>query len=286
MDLIHTLLFMIRQEYLEEDMQIATRCLKSLENSAYKTVVIYNQGSFNNEQIKSFVKPYSLNCIIIGDGVNVGTSAGRQRCFEYIWANFPNTQFISEIHLDMIFTVNWEVPLIKYLENHEEPLICSGIIDDKGNVPFLGQATHPVPTNLEDFESYLQSLKSDKIVIGFTNPCIHVSEILKQTGGYNTNFLKGMHAFEDDSMLLGYYYYYGTKASWKPKINFNSVVYHKIAGQRLIMTDIVKINYFGLVDQYGAMGLNHLSELHNNNIWQHNFFNRQFEKYLNAGESK
>jgi hypothetical protein len=102
-----------------------------------------------------------------------------------------------------------------------------------------------------------------------------VSEILKATGGYNVQFLKGGQCFEDDSMLLGYYYYYGTKANWHPKIYFGSVVYHAVAGQRNGVSGNVMVNFNGLVRQYGAMGLKALCGLHESQ-WHKRFF---FEQY-------
>jgi len=107
-----------------QDMKFALSCLKSLEKSTYKTIVVYNQGDLTNDNLKNFLQEnFKLDCHIIGDGTNVGTTVGRQKCFEYIWKNIPDTLYISELHLDMIFSPNWETPLVTYLENNEEPLI-------------------------------------------------------------------------------------------------------------------------------------------------------------------
>lgn len=280
MKLIHTLLFLFRENRLEEDKALAAACLKSLEKSRYKTVIIYNQGFLTNDELTDFLSDFKLICIVIGNSQNVGTVVGRQSCFEYIWKNYPDTEFISEIHLDMIFTYNWEDPLINYLENNDEPMISSGIVDQNGSLNFLYQVAENMPTDFTLFDDFLTKLRSDNVVHGFTNPCIHVSKILKFTGGYNANFLIGKQCFEDDSMLLGYYYYYGTKANWQPKVNYNSVVYHAIAGQRLGLFDSVQINFTGLVKQYGAMGLKHLSQLHKSQ-WHINFFDSQYSSFLN-----
>jgi hypothetical protein len=276
MELIHTLLFFIRENRREEDLGMAAECLKSLEKSTYKTVVIYNQGCLTNEGLKEYLAGFGLDFHITGEGVNAGTTVGRQSCFNYIWENFPDTVYISELHLDMIFTYNWEDALVNYLDGSGEGLISCGIVDQKGFLPFLDKAV-AVPCSKDLFDDFLKSLSVDVIKHGFTNPCIHVSKILKETGGYDPLFLTGKQCFEDDSMLLGYYYYYGTKQNWHPKVNFNSVVYHAVAGQRLSLNDSIAVNFNGLVKQYGAMGLKHLSALHKS-AWQKNYFSQQYGK--------
>jgi len=124
-------------------------------------------------------------------------------------------------------------------------------------------------------DDYLNQLKQDSTVYGFSHPCIHKLEILREIGGYDTHFLKGKQAFEDDSLLLGYYYYYGTKANWKPKVSYQSVVYHEGAGQRAGVNGNVMTNYTGLVKQYGAMGIKHLAQIQQNE-WSVNYFTKQF----------
>lgn len=278
MTLIHTLLFMLRENRLTEDLAMAKECLRSLEKSSYRTVVVYNQGFFTGDRLKEFLSVFELDVHVIGEGINVGTAAGRQRCFEYIWGNFPECKFISELHLDMIFPENWEDALTEYLEVHDEPMVSCGIIDKQGAMPFLNK-TALLPQSKEELGTFLPGLRENTVLHGFTNPCIHASGILKEAGGYNPIFLKGGQCFEDDSMLLGYYYYYGTKRNWYPKINFNSVVYHAIAGQRLNMGGNVMVNFGGLVSQYGLMGLKHLSNLHKS-AWHRSFFAEQYEKLL------
>lgn len=273
--LIHTLLLLFRQNQLEEDKKLASECLKSLEKGRYKTVIVYNQGCLNDKELKAFLSQFELSFTVIGNGINVGTVIGRQSCFEYIWDKYPDTKFISELHLDMIFTSHWEDPLIDYLENNDEPIISAGIIDKTGCLTFLNSQIEKFSASSDLSDDFLMALRCDKVVHGFTNPCIHVAEILKYTGGYNAKFLKGKQCYEDDSMLLGYYYYYGTKANWYPKVNYNSVVYHAVAGQRLGMGDSVLINYQGLVRQYGAMGLKHLSQLHKS-PWHIQHFTQQY----------
>ena len=272
MSLVHTLLLMVHQA---QDIVLATNCLASLKNSAYKTVVVYNQGGWDHDRLKELLALYPLDFHVIGEGVNVGTSAGRQKCFEYIWKNMPGTLYISELHPDMIFPRNWEDALIDYLGKNDEPMIACGIVDKTGTMPFLNK-TVALPNRLEQFADFLDGLRTDCVVRGFTNPCVHVSAILRETGGYNIGFLKGRQCFEDDSMLLGYYYYYGTKRGWYPKIDYNSVVYHAVAGQRMTAGGNAEDNYAGLVKQYGLMGLKALSELHGS-TWHKRFFR---ERYL------
>ncbi len=286
MKLIHTLLFLIRENMLDQDLAIAKTCLKSLEKSTYKTVVVYNQGFWDKETLEDYLKQFALNCIVVGTGINTGTVVGRQGCFTTIWERYPDTEYISELHLDMILTHNWEDPLIAYLDNNDEPIISCGIVDQSGNLNFLNKAVTPViqqskiihaggDDDGDVYDEYLVGLRQDVVVHGFTNPCIHKSSILQCTGGYNPRFLTGKQAFEDDSMLLGYFYYYGTKVNWRPKVCYKSVVYHAVAGQRLDLRDSVMINYYGLIKQYGAMGLKHLSQLHKSQ-WHINYFSEQY----------
>ncbi len=278
MRLVHTLLYLYREDRAAEDGIMTAVCLKSLEKSTYNTVVIYNQGAKSNDALKEELKLLKLDIHVIGDGVNVGTAMGRQKCFEYIWAHMPDTEFISEIHPDMIFAPHWEDAMVEYLDSHDEPLISCGIVDQKGNMPFLNKKA-AVDDGRHDFDEFLAGLKTDQVVRGFTCPCVHVSAILKETGGYNAAFLKGRQCFEDDSMLLGYYYYYGTKRAWYPKINYNSVVYHAVAGQRLDMKGNVMVNFNGLVRQYGAMGVKALVSIHESK-WHKNFFTYQYNQLI------
>ena len=280
MSLVHTLLFMVTENQIQEGLSLAAKCFKSLSKSTYKTLVIYNQGCLSEEALKTFASMSQLDCHIIGNGVNVGTTIGRQKCFEYIWTHLPDTKYISELHLDMIFPPHWEDEMVKYLDENDEPLISCGIIDKYGRMPFLNESA-PLPSAFADYDQFLEGLKKDKVIPGFTNPCIHVSSILRETGGYNPIFLKGRQCFEDDSMLLGYYYYYGIRHAWKPKINFNTVVYHAVAGQRLALKDSTRVNFEGLVCQYGVMGLKALGFLHTS-PWHKQYFLKQYHENIAA----
>jgi hypothetical protein len=278
MKLVHTLLLLLSESRLQDDVAMAEKCLKSLEKSTYRTVVVYNQGVFAHDKLKKFLEAFDLDFHVIGEGANAGTTIGRHRCLEYIWECFPDTQYISEIHVDMVFTQHWEDALVDYLDCHDEPLISCGIVDKQGNLPFLGK-TAVLPDANKPLDAFLQDLRENSIIHGFTNPCVHVSKILKETGGYDPHFLKGRQCFEDDSVLLGYYYYYGTKRNWYPKISYQSVVYHAVAGQRLNVDGNILDNLNGLIKQYGAMGLKSLGTLHQS-AWHKSFFLRRYNDLI------
>lgn len=201
MELIHTLLFLLRENSLQADVAKAEKCLKSLEKSSYKKVIVYNQGFWSNERLQSYLQSFQLECVIIGNGANVGIVAGRQSCFEYIWAHVQNIAFISELHLDMIFTSHWENPLVDYLSAHDEPMVCCGIVSRTGQMPGLNISVQPPPGDLTLLEEYLNRLKRDEIAKGITHPCIHKLDILKAVGGYDRRFMIGKQAFEDDSLF-------------------------------------------------------------------------------------
>ncbi|WP_346919475.1 hypothetical protein [Lacrimispora sp.] len=282
--LIHTLLFLLRPEKKLEDIKLAEKNLKSLEKSSFRTLVVYNQGSLSNGELEDFLRQFDLECIVIGSAVNVGINVSRQQCFQYIWDNYPDTEFISELHMDMIFTHHWEDAILDFLSNNDEPMMSVGIVNKRGELPYLEDTKYVIPSSLEEYDSFLSGLCRDKIVHGFTHPCIHKAKILKEIGGYDARFLNGKQSFEDDSLLLGYFYYYGTKKNWYPKINYNSVVYHAIALQRLDLQrydlhDNFSINLNGLIKQYGAMGLKNLIHLRNS-AWHKDFFQSKINEML------
>lgn len=280
MKLVHTMLLFIREQKKEEDIQRVMRCLISLKESTYQTVVLFNQGCFTNEELKMFLSAVPMELRIIGEGQNMGTTLARQACFSYIYKELPGTEYISEIHPDMVFTPHWEDPLVDFLEQNDEPVISCGIVDKKGEMPFLHKKV-TLPEKDEEVVPFLEGLKADIILPGFSNPCIHNAEVLKAVGGYDAKFLKGPQCFEDDSLLLGYYYYYGTRAGWIPKINFRSVVLHEIAGQRIGLGQNMLTNFQGLCKQYGAMGLRHLSSIHSS-FWHKGFFAQEYQKMINS----
>ncbi len=275
MKLIHTLLFLVRENKITEDLFMAQVLMNSLKKSTHKTVVVYNQGYFTNDELKQYLSDFELDIHVIGEGTNAGIPAGRQNSFNYIWSNFPDTEYISELHLDMYLSSNWEDPLVDYLTSHDEPMICSGIIDHNGDMPILDKKKS-LPQQSNEFNDFLIGLRENKILHGLTHPCIHVSQILKEAGGYDPAFLKGKQCFEDDSLLLSYFYYYGTRMKWHPKINYNSVAYHAVAGQRMSIDDNILINYNGLVKQYGAIGIKNLAHLRNSQ-WHQNYFENNYK---------
>jgi hypothetical protein len=267
------LLFFLREHALEEDLLRANKCLKSLEKSSHTTVVIFNQGFWNNDQLTDYLKAFELECKIIGNGENVGTVKGRQACFEWVWENYPQSSYVSELHLDMIFTNNWEDPLVDYLNEHDEPLICAGLVDKNGWMNKDTVVAAP-PQCLEEMDDYLANLRKNVIKQGLAHPCIHDLEVLKAVAGFDTKFFKEKNAFEDDSLLITYHYYYGTRINWKPKINYNSVVFHERSGQ-LEGGGYSLGNFEGLVRQYGAMGLKYLGDLRISD-WSGDFFTAHF----------
>lgn len=265
MKLIHTLLFMAREEYLEQDLVMAGKSFETLSLSEENSVVIYNQGCLNNDQLEDFLKSFNLDYRIIGDGYNIGIPQARQKCFEYVWANYDDVPFISEIHLDMLFPCNWYDALIAYLESNDEPMISPAIITKTGEIFPKGNGRFDLPDKVEDILRLLMQLSENKLIKGFVHPVIHKASILKEVGGYDTGFLKGKQAYEDDSLLLGYLYYMGTRTNWYPKVNFCSVVYHAYMGQRMTLANLQvehKKNLDGLFRQYGAYGLRCLAEMH------------------------
>lgn len=268
MRLIHTLLLLVREESSMQDLHMVETCLKSLEESEYTTLVIFNQGGLTNQELQEYLTSFRLHGIVIGNGTNTGTVVGRQSCFSYIYQHFPEAEYISELHPDMIFVPHWEKALVDYLSLHpEEPVIGCGIVSDP-SIP---------DREPEERNGFLAQFQGDRTERGFTLPCIHRAEVLKAVGGYDARFLTGMQAFEDDSLLLGYHYYYGTRTHWVPKIHYGSVVYHAVAGQRFGMGDSPYVNFEGLVRQYGAMGVRTLADIHVN-PWQVQFFTGQFSR--------
>lgn len=272
----HTLLFFIRDQHMEQDLALTAACLRTLEAGGRRPVVVYNQGCLDRQALLDLLEGYNLEFYVIGKGENTGTTVGRQACFEYIWANLPNTQYITELHPDMIFTPHWADTLADSLDKSDEPMLSCGIVDRAGVIPFSGR-TAKLPPNGVITADFLASLAEDRMVCGFNNPCMHRSQALRAAGGYDPKFLTGKSCFEDDSMLLGYYYYCGVRAAWRPKVDLSAMVYHATATQWVGLGYNQLDNFGGLVRQYGAMGLKHLSELHQS-VWHRRFFYSQYEQ--------
>lgn len=267
----HTMPFMITNH---SDINMATNCFKSLSSSTTDSIlIIYNQGNMSNENLEKLLKNFKLNYVILGEGYNVGIPAARQCCFKYIWNNFSGIKYISEIHVDMIFTSNWVDIIISYLENHDEPMLSPGIITNFGEMhpENRGNKSIEIPQSYEEILTLLSNNISNEICEGFVHPVIHKSEVLKTIGGYDIRFLKGKQGYEDDSILLGYRYYMGTRSNWRPKTILSTRVFHYTLAQRLKMENIYQEtnrNLGGLVDQYGAYGLLQLSLIHDNNKFE------------------
>lgn len=268
--LIHTMPLFLRQSQddFKKDMKMLRLCLRSMELSSEKNLVIYNQGPLSNMEVGDLLSTYSLSVHIIGGGENVGIAGGRQECFKFIWNNFANVDFVSEIHVDMILPQDWYVPLIKFLQETDEPMVSPGIVTQWGEVyPRMTNSKIDMPIEtmgLDEIFTVLSQLAKNIVVEGFVHPVVHKNAILNLIGGYDCHYLQGKQGFEDDSLLLGYLYYMGLRTNWRPKALMSSIVYHAGMFQRMSVykqgdTDM---NLNGLIRQYGGYGLKHLSRLH------------------------
>lgn len=274
MKIIHTLLWFLNDDerLLQKQMLMITSCLKSFEQTKDNFCIIYNQGIFTNEQLKEYLEIYNFEFVILGNGKNIGIPEARQICFKYIWKNFPEIDYISELHLDMIFPNDWYIPLIDFLEKNDDPVISPGIItssgflvpsDEKNSAEIVGTMDN------SDYRSWINvcnRVRKNEIIRGFTHPAIHKNQVIREIGGYNTKYFKGKQGFEDDSLLVSYLYYMGTRTGWYPKSNYNSIVYHAAGFQRLDLDDFqqdVLQNLNGLIKMYGMIGIEQLMNLHN-----------------------
>ncbi|WP_152393326.1 hypothetical protein [Paenibacillus guangzhouensis] len=267
MKIVHTLPLLIRGEFsYDDDLRMAKTCFESLRMSDDCLVVVYNQGCFSNEDLREILTSYDLQAVILGHGENVGIAQGRQTCFEYIWEHHGDVEYISEIHLDMVFPPQWHVPLVDYLVSTDEPMISPGIVTIYGVLqPFNDEIA--IPDNTEALIAMLSDLNREETREGFVHPVVHKASVLREIGGYDTRFLKGKQGYEDDSLLLGYLYYMGTRTNWKPKCYLKSWVYHATMAQRMALPDKhleFALNKEGLIRQYGAYGLKRLSTIHRN----------------------
>ncbi|SKC84200.1 hypothetical protein [Maledivibacter halophilus] len=283
MEMIYTLPFFIRndEKYCSYDLDLAHRCFSSLQLSDDVLVVLYNQGCLTNDEIEDFLSNYRIRTIMIGNGENIGIAKARQLCFEYIWENYSEVPFICEIHLDMVFTKNWHIPLVDFLKVSDEPMVSPGIITSNGELHPInkGVSIGKVPMEYKKLEILLNRVIKEEIWEGFVHPVIHKSNILQEIGGYDYHFLKGKQGYEDDSILLGYLYYMGTRTNWKPKAYLKSYVYHASMAQRMTLQgkeEDFNLNLRGLFYQYGGYGFKFLSKLHKND----DSFQKLFENVL------
>lgn len=278
MKIIHKLPILIRGEFSPDDEKMAKACFESLRASKEQLVVLYNQGHVSNDDLQALLSSCGLAAVILGDGENVGIAQARQTCFEYIWGNYREVEYISEIHVDMIFPPDWYVPLLDFLAHSDEPIISPGIVTRFGELQPSGTNT-VVPDHPAELLALVENLKQDAIVEGFVHPVVHKAKILREIGGYDTRFLRGKQGYEDDSLLLGYLYYMGTRTNWKPKCCLKSWVYHATMAQRMSLPDKhldFALNEEGLIHQYGAYGLKRLANIHRNP----NTFDSLFRKWI------
>ncbi|MFP7224936.1 hypothetical protein SFC65_22485 [Priestia filamentosa] len=124
----------------------------------------------------------------------------------------------------MIFPKVWYAPLIKYLNDSDEPIISPGIMTSYGELQPIGRWVS-FPLTIPDLLSFLEELPEERIVEGFVHPVIHKAHVLKEIGGYDTRFFKGKQGYEDDSILLGHLYYMGIRTKWRQKRYLKSWVY-------------------------------------------------------------
>ncbi len=266
----HTLPFLIRSH---QDLTMASLCFHSLSKSdPGALVVLYNQGGLSNQELQLFLRNYDLQVQILGDGKNVGIAPARMACFVFIWENYPSIDYISEIHVDMIFPKKWVCKLVDFLENTEEPMICPGILTLGGELHPEGKGTPVIKQiplgNHDQMDELLCSFTSNGIVEGFVHPVLHKSKILKKIGGYDLRFLKGKQGYEDDVLLLNYRYFMGTRFNWRPKCLLSVRVFHATLFQRMSLPGKEKDfeqNLRGLIYQFGLKGLIELCEIHQDN---------------------
>lgn len=280
--LIHTLPLLLRQEELVEDLAMLEACLSTLALSPQRSVIIYNQGCLTNEELQQLISEWGVEAHILGDGQNIGIAPARQVCFEYIWRELPQTVWISEIHVDMIFPAHWYAPLLSYLEASGEPMVSPGIVMASGEMQPLGGKT-TVQTTTEGWLELLATLPRDEVVHGYSHPVIHRNEDLRAISGYDIRLLKGKQGYEDDSLLVAYSYYIGTRQRWRPRVCLQSWVYHATLAQRMSIADKhidFARNELGLVAKYGIEGLRELARLHEQPV----SFLQLMEKYMSSQE--
>ena len=110
MRIIHTMPLFIRESSREHDLDMASLALGSLQRSQDHVTVLFNQGCLTNEELHDWLQTQGISAMIRGNGTNIGIAAARQACFEFIWEHFPQIEYLSEIHVDMIFPPNWYAP--------------------------------------------------------------------------------------------------------------------------------------------------------------------------------
>lgn len=246
--------------YYENDLKLARDCFESLTYSDDVCLFVYNQGDLTVDEINGLIGPYNLEYHILGSGENVGIPKAKYIIVNHILNNFPEIEYIAETHLDMIFMPNWHIPLIEFLKETDEPMVCSRIICGTNNYYTIQDTGEVVqlPSDVKSMSFKLQELAEDKILPNnFTHPAIYQAKDLRGINFFDVGFLTGKQNFEDTSILIGFSYYMGTKNNWMIKCCLNSCNYHRIEGQRLRTqaSDDYNKNLHGLITQYGAYGI-------------------------------
>lgn len=263
----HTLPLLISDD---RDLNMMATALTTLAQSdPGGLLVLFNQGLMQNEELLPILKSVNLHSIILGKGVNVGIPRSRQSCFEYIWTAYPDISYISEIHVDMFFPQDWINILISYLETHDEPMICPGIMTSSGELQpeyTVGISSGSIPfVDINKMYAVLKTFTYPGVTEGFVHPVIHRTEALKSVGGYDIRRLTGLQGYEDDSLLVGYRYYMGTRHNWLPKCYVKTRVYHATMAQRYKVSFSAQENLKGLISQYGIEGIKQLRHIYPQN---------------------
>ncbi|MBD2847634.1 hypothetical protein IDH44_20785 [Paenibacillus sp. IB182496] len=264
MKVVHTLPLLIREQHRQFDLEMALSALTTLARSGERRVVLYNQGSLPNEELDAITVAAGVEAVVLGSGVNIGIAQARQACFDYIWSHLPQTAYISEVHVDMLFPPSWHAPLIDYLERSGEPMACPGILTASGELQPLGEWIPPPPDAPAILER-LAELPRSGVRAGFVHPVIHRAAALRAVGGYPVREMPGKQGYEDDALLLAYHYYMGTRVDWRPVCVLGSWVYHATMAQRMSLPGKeaeFQVNERALVRQYGVQGLRRLEHIH------------------------
>lgn len=263
--IVHTLPVLINND---QDLIMLHDCLRSLtEHSISDVIIIYNQGGYTNQELSNVVSLYSPNYKILGNAVNEGIPIARQSCFHYIWSKIPDCEYITEIHQDMIFSVDWSIILKEFLEkNLNEPCISPGILTAFGELhPHQkGHISVSIPEAKYEVLPLLEHFQQDQVAEGFVHPVMHRSSLLKEIGGYDLNYLTGFQGYEDDYLLLSYYYKIND-VTWKPKAYLRAIVFHYTLAQRVNMNKIeveFQKNRNGILKRFGTKGLEDLAIIH------------------------
>lgn len=263
----HTLPLLLRGPH---DLPMANACLASLAAAEPGArLVVCNQGFLSTPDLQAWLRAFELDVVVVGSGQNVGIAAGRSACFHWLWQHEP-PQYLSEIHLDMLFPPGWAAELATFLDAHpDEPLVAPGILMANGELAPDARRVATLGTAWwEQRSSIVVALGQwcePRSVQAFVHPVLHRSDALRAIGGYDTRFLRGKQGYEDDSLLLGHRLRLGIARDWRPKCWLGARVFHATLAQRMTVGDLaqsVVVNLNGLLAQYGVVGLEQLAALY------------------------